>query len=437
MVSLRSGALPRHEVTAADELVRGLLKPEAIADPYGLYCELRQAEPVVTSNGTTFWATYRSCDALLREPHASNDRMNSTLYRCPAGAGTGSLRPEVQSFMFMDPPEHTMFRRLAAAALNSAAIADLTAFVEAFIDDALAEVGDAPFDIVERLAFPLPVSVICRVLGVHVADRDWLQQRTALMAKALDPWVAILGHPAPGYEARQRAEEETNAYLSELVAERRRRPGADLVPNLIAARQQGRALNDREIAMTCRVMLNAGHETTVNLLGNLVKILNGWPQLLAQMCAGDGLSDAVVEETLRFEPPVQLVQRHAAETFDLHGYEITAGTTNVVLIGAAHRDPVQFPNPDQFDAARPANRHLAFAAGMHFCIGARLARLEATTLAQRLAHTVEAITIEPGGETFKAQIALRGAERLMVRLHLRGQQPRRSAARPPLERTPQ
>jgi cytochrome P450 len=433
MVSLRPGALPCDEVTAGDELARGLLAPETIADPYGLYRELRQAEPVVMSNGTILWSTYRSCDTLLREPHASNDRMNSTLYRCPIGGGAEPLKPEVQSFMFMDPPEHTVFRRLASAALNAAAISDLTAFVEEFIDDALADVGDAPFDIIERLAFPLPVSVICRVLGVHLADRGWLQQRTALMAKALDPWVAILGRPAPGYEARQRAEEETNAYLTDLVAERRRRPSADLVSNLIA-HQKSRALNDREIAMTCRVMLNAGHETTVNLLGNLVKVLHDRPNLLDEIRATEGLSDAVVEETLRFEPPVQLVQRHAAETFDVHGYEIPAGTANLVLIGAAHRDPVRFPNPDHFDPARPANRHLAFAGGRHFCIGARLARLEATTLAQRLAQTVDTITIEPGGERFKAQIALRGAERLMVRLHHRPQQPHRPATRTPLER---
>jgi cytochrome P450 len=287
---------------------------------------------------------------------------------------------------------------------------DITALVNSLLRDA-----DGPFEAITGLAYPLPVAVICRLLGVPLADEPEFSAASALLAQSLDPFLSVTGAAGSGFEERMRAALWLRDYLRQLIARRRRDPGEDLMSGLIHVEESGDQLSEDEIVATCNLLLVAGHETTVNLIANAVlALLRDRPQWTALSQAPERVS-GVIEETLRYDPPVQLVGRVAAEDMTIGGVTVPKGDNMLLLLAAAHRDPDAFDRPDVFDPERTAIRHLGFGKGPHFCIGAPLARLEATVALTAL--TSRFPNAELAGEpSYKENVTLRGMSSLPVAL---------------------
>jgi cytochrome P450 len=298
------------------------------------------------------------------------------------GVGTPLYRHHTTSLVFNDPPLHTRVRKLLAAAFTPRAIALLQSRIEAVVDAILARHADeGRMDLVQDFAFRLPVEVICDMLGVPPGDRSPFRRYSLAILAALEPVVGperqLAGNAAVA---------EFSAYLDGLIAERAKRPADDhdILGTLIHGEVDGERLSHDELVQNCIFLLNAGHETTTNLIGNTVDALLRFPDQLARLRADPGLIKSCVEEGLRFESSNQLGNRRLSTDMELGGELLAAGTYIHIGIGAANRDPAQFPEPDRFDIAREPNRHFAFGSGVHMCLGAVLARLEGTIALGRL-----------------------------------------------------
>ena len=287
----------------------------------------------------------------------------------------------------------------------------------------IAEKGE--FDVVEDFAHPLQVAVICQLLGVSVEDEPHFSQATAQLAQALDPFVGFAGAASSGFEERPslrrlaaflRATRWSRGYFLDLIQQRRSRPGDDFISGLIAVEEAGDQLTEDEIISTCILLLIAGHETTVNLISNAVLAMLRDPVQWKALAADAGRAPAVVEETLRYDPPTQLVGRIAADDMAIGGVKVPAGDAMVVLLAAAQRDPAEFDRPDAFDPDRGVLRHLGFGRGIHYCLGAPLARLEAgMALSAITARFPDArLASKP---RYKKNVALRGLSELTVTVH--------------------
>lgn len=356
-----------------------VLDPAARADPYRVYRRILDEAPVSEAPAGLFaFARHSDCAALLRDPRVSSDDRNSAVYQALLARGRISADQQQlmasQPFLFRDPPDHTRLRRLVGKAFGPREVEGLEARIEGLVDDLLdAAAGQGRFDALADLAAPLPIAVICDLLGIPREDAkrfaDWSQE----MARSLDPLFTLSEQD----RARQaEAGAELRAYLNELIDRRRAKLGHDLLSALLTVRERGEQLTRSDLVATVMLLLIAGHETTVNLVANGVLALLRHPAALAALRADPGLATAAVEEVLRYDPPVQFRTRVAAEDLPLGGVVVPRGASIVVLLGAANRDPARFAAPDRFDLNRPDNRHLAFGAGIHFCLGAPLARLE-------------------------------------------------------------
>ncbi|MGV1089214.1 MAG: cytochrome P450, partial [Mycobacterium sp.] len=268
------------------------------------------------------------------------------------------------------------------------------------------------FEAVGDLAYPLPVAVICRLLGVPVEDEPQFSSASTLLAQGLDPFVTFTGQPQ-GMEERLEAGLWLRGYLRELLQQRRSHPGDDLMSALIAVEESGDQLTEDEIVATCNLLLIAGHETTVNLIANAMLAMLRHPQHWTALSSDSGKASAIVEETLRYDPPVQLVGRVAGADMVINGIEIPEGDSMMLLLAAANRDPAANERPDEFDPARTPIRHLSFGLGPHFCLGAPLARLEAgvalSAVTKRFPHAQ--LATDP---SYKPHVTLRGLAGLDV-----------------------
>jgi len=287
---------------------------------------------------------------------------------------------------------------------------DVTALVNSLLDR-IDEQGR--FDVIADLAYPLPVAVICRLLGVPIEDEPKFSWASALLARALDPFTTFTGELPDDFEQRMQARSWLREYFAELIELRRGVPGDDLLSGLIAVEEAGDQLTEEEIISTCNLLLIAGHETTVNLIANaILAMLRQRPQWAA-LGTDPARAAAVVEETLRYDPPVQLIGRVAGEQMRIGGITVPAGDTMMLLLAAAQRDPDVNERPDEFDPDRETIRHLAFGHGAHFCLGAPLARLEAsvalTAVTARFPNA--RIDSEP---FYKPNVTLRGLQTLAV-----------------------
>lgn len=285
--------------------------------------------------------------------------------------------------------------------------------IAVMVDDLLDKVAaKGEFEAIEDLAYPLPVAVICRLLGVPIEDEPKFSWASALLAQGLDPFIAFTGQ-AQGFEERLEAGLWLRGYLRELMEKRRAEPADDLISGLIAVEESGDQLTEDEIVATCNLLLIAGHETTVNLIANAILAMLRHPQHWRALSADAELAAGIIEETLRHDPPVQLVGRVAGEDMTIGGVDIPKGDNMMLLLAAAHRDPSANERPDEFDPTREPLRHLAFAKGPHFCLGAPLARLEAT--AALTAVTKRFPNARLAGEPeYKPNVTLRGVTRLDV-----------------------
>ncbi len=388
---------------------------EVRRDPHPLYHRLRATDPMAYNADVdefilTRWA---DCEAVLRDARWSS---------APEHRGE-RLRggPQVQEFvesgvrtlLFLDPPDHTRLRRLVSKAFTPRRIEQLRAHVQDITDELLRDVRPgAPFDVISTLAYPLPVIVICELMGVPVEDRHqfegWSSDATRLLDGDIDEDTLQRGIVAAMYFIN---------YFNNLFEQRRADPRDDLVSGLLAVEEAGDVLSEEELRSIVLLLFLAGHETTMNLIGNglfaLLQHRDQWDRLVA----GPALAPSAVEELLRYDGPVHVTGRTATEDgLEVGGRTFARGDAVVTLLAAANRDPERFPDPDRLDITRADNQHLTFSHGIHYCLGAALARLEGqvvfATLAQRFPSLRPAVPAEE--VEYRDHFVLRGLKSLPV-----------------------
>lgn len=379
--------------------------PDFVADPYPVFEELRTAGRPLWHEGLDMWLAFRhpDADAVLR--HRSAGRVFGN--REPLADFDVFNRLNRDNMLESEPPQHTRLRRLVQAAFSRGHVERLRAPIQRIADQLLDTVVDrSECDLLSVFAAPLPVSVIAELLGVPEADRHLLRPWSNAMVKMYEYDRA----PELSAAAR-RASGEFDAYLRWLADRRRVVPRNNLISELVAARE----LSEDELVANCILLLNAGHEASVNTLGNGLLGLLRHPAELARLRTGiTTLVPTAVEEMIRYDAPLQLFERTAYEDVDIGGATVRSGQKIAALLGAANRDPAVFHDPDRLDIRRNPNPHMGFGAGIHFCLGALLARLELAvslpTLLRRLPNLE--LAEEPA---YQPNFVIRGLQTLRVR----------------------
>jgi cytochrome P450 len=390
-----------------------LADPAVITDPYPLYERMREASPFSELDGNLIvFGRYEDCSRILRDPRSSSQRDRSAI-----AMEESPRQGRARSFLSLDPPDHTRLRRLVSKAFTTRTVAGLAPRITELTNDLLDRVG-TQFELVSQLAYPLPVRIISELLGVPPEDHATFAGWSARLAHSVQPSFGKQD-PAEVAEA-DRAAAEFRDYFTGLIAARRSSQASssqhgDLLTELIKAEDAGDRLSIGEMIATCVLLLVAGHETTVGLISNAMLALLRNPAQYAALTADPGLAAAVVEETLRYDSPVQLTARIATGGMSLDGTALPDGAILLLLLGATGRDEAVFPDPDNFDIRRRGAEHLAFAAGPHFCLGAPLARLEATIALRAIATRVVAPELDESSLVYKPNYNLRGPERLVIR----------------------
>jgi cytochrome P450 len=321
---------------------------------------------------------------------------------------------ENRSFLVRDPPDHTRLRGLVAKAFTPKVVEALRGRTQEIVDELIdVALDEGTIDLVDQFAYPLPVRVICELLGVPVADQERFKLWSHALARGLDPNFLL---PPDVVEASAEARDQFAAYFFELLAERRRLPGEDLLSQLVAVEDGGTVLSEGELLSTCILLLVAGHETTVNLIAGGALALLEHPSQLERYRLDRAVARSGVEEMLRFVSPVQLTGRTMLHDIELGDVHVKAGEFVMLLIASGNRDPLAFGNPDEFDVARTPNNHLGFGFGIHHCLGAPLARMEADVALSTLVRRAPGLALESDAVTYKANVILRGMESMSVTL---------------------
>jgi cytochrome P450 len=388
------------------------MDPAFVADPYPTYHRLRAEDPVHHSP-LGFWVLTRYPDVmtmlrdprLIKEPIAAFVAARFGMAAPPPGLGL--------SMLDRDPPDHTRLRGLVSKAFTPRALESLRPGIQQIVDDLLADAaGRGQMDLIEEFAYPIPVRVICEMLGVPVRDHERFKGWGLDIARGLDAIML-----PPDSEVGQRSVSGRRAlaeYFRELIAARRAAPREDMLSALIAAEEAGDKLNEEELLATCILLLVAGHETTVNLIGNGTLALLRHPDQLQKLRENPGLVGTAVEELLRFDGPVQRTARIPSEDLTIGGRTIPKGEMVMPFLGAADRDPAQFPDPDRLDITRADNRHIAFGMGIHFCLGAPLARMEGQIAINTLLARLPKLALATDRPQFRQSLTLRGLQALPV-----------------------
>jgi cytochrome P450 len=344
-----------------------------IADPFPYYDALLRDAPVLPQpDGSVVLSRHADLDRVYRDTTLfSSDKRR--VFQPKFGAGTPLFEHHTTSLVFNDPPLHTRVRRIMASALTPRAISRMEPGLATAIDGILDDIGDGPVDLIADYAAIIPIQVIGNLLDIPFEDRAPLRDWSLAILGALEPTLSeealARGHAAVS---------EFSNYLKGLIARRRANPGdpdVDVLTRLIAGDREGN-LSEKELIQNCIFILNAGHETTTNLIGSGLVLLHDWPEAQALLRADPALFSSAVEEVLRFRSPNQFGNRETTAEAEFDGLKIPAGTNLHLCIGAANRDPQVFDDPEKFVITRFRNRHLAFAGGPHTCIGLSLARME-------------------------------------------------------------
>jgi cytochrome P450 len=386
------------------------LTPAFLEDPFPVYHALRHHSPVHRMpDGSVFLSRYADVLEVYRDRRMSSDK---TKEFGPKFGDGGLYRHHTTSLVFNDPPLHTRVRKLLAEAFTPRAMRQMEpsiiAMVDGFLDDAAAR---QQVDLIGDFAFALPVGVICDMLGVPVADRDRLRDWAVTILGALEPVISD-DHLHRG----NAAVEGFSAYLKDLIDERRKAlRDDDILSRLIMGEVEGEGLTEEELIQNCIFLLNAGHETTTNLIGNGIAALLAFPGELQRLRDNPEMMDSAIEEFLRFESSNQLGNRRVTVETRIGDEVLSPGTVIHLGIGAANRDPAMFPDPDRLDITRSPNRHLAFGWGAHVCMGNTLARMEGRIAIRGLLDRFA--TIEPDGPSARTGRArFRGFRTFPVRL---------------------
>ena len=388
------------------------MDPEFLADPYPTYHRLRAEDPVHHSP-LGFWVLtrYEDVAAVLRDPRFIKEPLAALV---AARFGSEVPRGVGLSMLDRDPPDHTRLRSLVSKAFTPRVVEGLRPRIQAIVDDLIARAEPTgSMDLIEEFAYPIPVNVICEMMGVPVRDHERFKGWSLDIARGLDSiWLP------PDSEIPRRSATARHAisdYFRELIAQRRTSPRADLLSALIAAEEAGDKLNEEELLATCILILIAGHETTVNLIGNGVLALLRHPAELSRLRATPGLITSAVEELLRYDGPVQRTARVASADATIGGHTIPQGDMVMPFIGAADRDPAHFPEPDRLNLSRADNRHIAFGWGIHFCLGAPLARVEGQIAIDTLVRRLPRLALIGDSVEYRQSLTLRGLKTLPVK----------------------
>jgi hypothetical protein len=390
--------------------------PGMLADPYAMYRALREQAPIYWSEMMESWVLtrYDDIDAVLMDSRFSSDRTRAeTRFSQMMREQQEQYGPmsNAQTMLTSDPPDHTRLRRLVSKAFTPRAVENLRPRIQEIVDYVLAEAGErGEFEIIHDLAYPLPVIVIAEMLGVPPEDRHRFKEWS-------DTVVATLGGPFTPPEvmdAGRKSIEELADYFSHIIAERRAEPKEDLISGLIAAEEGGQVLSEDEIFATCILLLIAGNETTTNLIGTSMLALFRNPDQMQLLRDKPTLISSAVEELLRYAGPVHGTGRVPKDDIEIAGHTFKPGEMVFTLLAAGNRDPAHYENPEHLDITRNPTDHLALGDGIHFCLGAPLARAEAQiaigTLLQRFPN-LRLLDEEPEwGGTF----IIRGPKRLSV-----------------------
>ena len=397
-----------------DGLLAFMASPDRRVDPYPFYSLLRSTAPVFGVGGTFFLASaYDAVSECLRDPRYSNDESNSTMLMNGAVLGDTPFGKVAKSMLvFRDEPDHKRLRDLVQKAFTRRVVENLRPRLVALCDellDAIVQRGGG--DLIAEFAYPFPIIVICELLGVPPEDRHLFEDQARDFATRFE--ISLLRTP----EMEERGDAATvwlADYFDRLIDEKRVRPKDDLLSSLVAVEEQGDRLTHDELLATCLLLMLAGHETTANLIGNgvlsLLRNRDQWDRLVAD----PSLARQGVEEVLRYDSPVQFIQRIALMDVTLGGASIPKGAPIGLMLGAANRDPAHFPDPDRLDITRGGVPLVAFGGGIHFCLGAPLARLEAQTALKALATKMPKLQIAEEPE-WRGSLVLRGLEHLRVR----------------------
>jgi cytochrome P450 len=402
------------DTSVVEQFFVDAVSPAFREDPYPHYEAYRTAEPLRRVDETMWLClNHGEVTALLRHPKLSSDETRATSEAGRPAPG----RLKAQSLLFMDPPDHTRLRRLVARAFTPTRVDDVRLRAEttvtALLDDMADAGATAPLDLVHGLAYPLPVRIICHMLGIPETDEAVFSHWSQALTRSLDPSVL---RSAAVNTAIAEAEAGLTVYLDDLLNVRRRTAGQDLVSALLAVESDGDRISATELIDLVLILLVAGHETTVNLIGNGVLALLRNRDQWERLCRSPSEVAGAIDELLRFDSPVQMTQRIATEDLDLEGYRVRRGDEIVLVLGAANRDPAVFTEPDRLDVSRiDARRHVAFGGGIHHCLGAALARLEGQVALAGLLGRFPHLQLA-GEPTRRPTFTLRGLESLPVSL---------------------
>ncbi|MGH3922706.1 MAG: cytochrome P450 [Egibacteraceae bacterium] len=419
---MSSGTQQTRIDAGSDEISRMMTTPEFVQDPYTLYERMRREQPVYRgAQGTWYLTRYTDVEAALRDPRLSSDaerrqrwfRRHANVQISERLSGQGKRLGS--SMLSTDPPDHTRLRKLVNKAFLPRRVEALRPRIEAIVADLLdaATASGPSFDLIGALAYPLPITVICELLGVPVAERDRIRQGTQV--PFAQPGQQRSQPTAADLERMEQATGELMGYLRDLIRRRRAEPGDDLLSGLVAAKEGGDQLTEDELLRTCFLLLVAGHETTTNLIGNGTLALLRHPAQWRRLQEHPTLIRSAVEELLRYDSPVQRTSvRIAAEAVELGGVTLDEGDAVFPVIGAANRDPERFVAPDRLDVSRPDPRHLSLGAGPHFCLGAPLARLEGQVAIGALVQRLPTLRLDTDTVQWRPNPVLRGLESLPV-----------------------
>ncbi|GAA2361673.1 cytochrome P450 [Streptomyces cuspidosporus] len=389
------------------------------ADPYPLYAELRKTPVLRDDTGPYLVSTYWEIHGLLHDPRLSSDPRNLD----PETAGLVVAEEEDDpslppSFLRLDPPEHDRLRRMAMYPFGPPHTprrihdmrGELARIVTGLVDGFE---GRDRIDLVDDFAYPFPVTVICRLLGVPRADEPLFHAWADTIVSSADPDPDADAAERRG--AVRRARTELAMYMSELIEERRRAPGEDMLSSLVHGDGPDGRMAHSELVSTAALLLIAGHETTVNLITNGMLTLLRHPDVLKRLHDDPRLAVPLVEEVLRYDPPVQLLpQRTPLTDIDIAGVTIPKGASVWLILASGNRDPRRFPDPDRFDPDRRDNQHLGFGSGIHICFGAPLARLEAQLALAELARRLENPRLLEDPPPYRRNAVLRGPRHLPI-----------------------
>jgi len=381
-------------------------------DPYPWYAALRAHDPLhALEGGGVFLSRYEDALAVYRAPQASSDKKAEF---APKLGDSPLYEHHTTSLVFNDPPLHTRVRRIIMGAVNQKAIARMEANVTRLVDELLDGIAQkGRIDFIDEFAARIPIEVIGNLLCIPHEERGPLRGWSVAILSGLEPKLS-----PEMLAAGNRAVTQFVDYLKVLVAARRKHPGdydTDVLTRLIQGEKDGESLSEKELYHQCIFLLNAGHETTTNLIGNGVWALVNRPQEMARLRAEPSLVPSAIEEMLRYDGPIQLNNRRLSAPLALSGKTLPAGTSITIGIGAANHDPAQFSDPERFDVGRKPNRHLAFGQGDHVCVGMNVARMEGRIALARLMSRFK--KIELGGTPERdRRVRFRGFRKLPLRL---------------------